>query len=382
MSRTLPAHSALIVRIVGTVAACLVLLWTATVQAQAGPGSQWTQTSLTAPAFQLYAPASGALFARTSDGLLRSNDAGDTWTSVTLPAWTPTVPGGGYPGQIVVDPTDHTTIYATSSQGLQKTDDDAASWRVVLPSDPEYPELAVIAVSAADPHIVYAAEHNRAMNRLRVRRSADGGATWETVSTREISVHVSCDWAVYLLQPHAADPNRVFMATFCPRSATSPDLEDSRDGGANWTRTYQSKLETPTRLVVGGTVPGAALFVTLSKDPRGGGSVLLRSVDDGASWARLVEFTGGGGMTGGGPNVGIGGLAVDPIRPGRLLLGINASQGPQRLDSQIRLSTDTGESWSDIAPAGFPTIADLAFGIDGKTIYAATSTGVWRATAP
>src|SRR5262245_16770572 len=107
MLRTLSTRSASAIRAVAAVATAVALLWTTTVLAQADPGVQWTQTGLATPAFELMTPTSGALFARTRDGLMRSNDAGDTWASVTLPAWQPDTPQGGYPGQIVVDPTNH-----------------------------------------------------------------------------------------------------------------------------------------------------------------------------------------------------------------------------------------------------------------------------------
>jgi hypothetical protein len=264
MSRNQSDLLALALRLSSAAAIVLAALGSAAAQAQTGPAVQWVQTSLTEPAFQLFTPASGALFVRTKAGLMRSADGGGSWSNVVLPP-EPPVPahGEGWPGSIVVDPTDHTTIYATSPNGIYKTDDDAVSWRVVLPPDPTAPELSALAVSPADPQLLYATLRHRGQNQLRLVRSADGGATWETIHQREVSVHVSCDWATYLLQAHPTDPDRVFLASSClPRSATA-DLEQSVDRGTTWTTIYDTKLATPSRIVMAGVNPPRQLLMTL-----------------------------------------------------------------------------------------------------------------------
>src|SRR5262249_43133 len=149
-----------------------------------------------------------------------------------------------------VDPTKHTTMYAATSDAVFKTDDDAATWRVVLSPDADFPELGPIAVSPADSQLVYATLKNRPSNRLRLVRSGDGGATWETVHGREVDSHVSCDWAVSLLQAHPTDPNRVFLGASCPRSSSYADLEQSLDRGLTWTIIRKNGLSTPNQVVM------------------------------------------------------------------------------------------------------------------------------------
>src|SRR5688500_19281037 len=115
--------------------------------AEAGPGApvDWELTGLTVPVQQLYAPASGAFFAQTVDGLQRSDDGGVTWREVLLP------PGGSGGLAIAVDPTNHMAIYAAGQGGLYKTEDDAATWQLVLPTAER---IQRIAVSPADAHLV------------------------------------------------------------------------------------------------------------------------------------------------------------------------------------------------------------------------------------
>jgi len=212
-------------------------------------------------------------------------------------------------------------------------------------------------------------------------RSGDGGATWEAVHEREMSVHVSCDWAVPLLQAHPTDPNRLFLGASCPRSSLYADLEQSVDRGVSWSIMRKNGLSTPHEVVQAGLSPTGQLLMSLGKDYRGGGSLLVRSQDDGITWTTLLEFTGGGSASGGGPDVRMGALTVDPTAPDRLLLAINPIQSGKSLDSQIRLSNDAGTSWAEIAPVGFPGISDLAFGIDGRMLFASTKAGVWRAAS-
>src|SRR5688572_4238432 len=101
------------IRLSGILAMALAVVWSATAQAQSAPTPEWTQTSLTGPVKRLYTPASGALFARTNDGLVRSDDGGTRWLAVSLPVAAP-VPGmpAGWTRAIVVDPTNHAIIYA------------------------------------------------------------------------------------------------------------------------------------------------------------------------------------------------------------------------------------------------------------------------------
>jgi hypothetical protein len=71
---------------------------------------------------RLYAPASGALFAATTTGLFRSDDAGPSWFEIAHP-------GGSVDQEhIVVDPLNHRVIYLPGEQSLDKTDDEAVTW--------------------------------------------------------------------------------------------------------------------------------------------------------------------------------------------------------------------------------------------------------------
>ena len=53
--------------------------------AQETNGAGWEATPLAGPVLQLFTPAGGAVFARGGTGLLRSDDAGLSWTALSLP---------------------------------------------------------------------------------------------------------------------------------------------------------------------------------------------------------------------------------------------------------------------------------------------------------
>ena len=48
----------------------------------------------------------------------------------------------------------------------------------------------------------------------------------------------------------------------------------------------------------------------------------------------------------------------------------------------LRLSLDGGASWLDASPEGMGRVSDVAFGVDGRMLFAASETGVWRASMP
>ena len=359
--------------------------------AQAAPEAAaptWTQTTLTEPVLRLFTPSSGALFARTATSLHRSDDAGQSWRAVSLPA-TPDQDADG----IVVDPTNHATIYLAAADGIYKTDDDAASWRIVLPAIPSTPEqpgtptFAALAVSPADPNVVYVLSTSPVSNDLRAQRSPDGGQTWETLPNVGAlppgTIPQKCTWSVPLLQPHQTDPNRLFRAAACNIRGDEVPLKESRDGGQTFSEViYKYPLGQVTRLVGGQPDAPQRLYLGVTKDYRGGGSLLVRSDDDGGSWRTLQEYTGGGGMSGGGPDVSVRGLALDPTNSDRLLVGLNATLQDRPQPPTLRLSLDGDASWVDASPEGIGKLADVAFGVDGRMLFAASETGVWRAALP
>jgi hypothetical protein len=128
-------------------------------QFEAAP-EEWELADLGGSVFQLFTPTTGALFARvlTNDQrwrLMRSDDAGLTWRAVDLPPQPPEPQRLEL--SVAVDPTNHQVVYASGAKGLYKSTDDAASWKLILPDAPERLTAYQVAVSPADPNLVFVA---------------------------------------------------------------------------------------------------------------------------------------------------------------------------------------------------------------------------------
>jgi photosystem II stability/assembly factor-like uncharacterized protein len=378
--------------------ALALLLATSTegqVRAQQGGAAGWEPTGLASAVRGLFAPASGGLFARTEDGLLRSDDAGTTWAPVRLP------PGAAPPGPrlAAVDPTNHRVWYVPGAEGLYKSEDDAVSWRLVLPlTSPD--RVEAIAVSPPTPDVVYVALVRPQVS-LRFLRSRDGGTTWEELEQAGTTL---CSWGVPLLSAHPTDASRVFRAAVCYAGRWfGSNLRQSRDQGATWQdllglatrrvegRTMGRDTGYPVRLVGGQGAAPRRWYVGAVKDSRIGGSLVFHSDDDGSDWQEILGFTGGGtdeatrralDLGADAPNVQLGGLVYDPAQPDRLYVGLNDCLGdvltPRTCTGRVLTSADGGLSWPDVGGRTLARITDLALGIDGRNLYAATDEGLRR----
>jgi hypothetical protein len=127
----------------------------------------------------------------------------------------------------------------------------------------------------------------------------------------------------------------------------------------------------------------------VNRDFRFGGSTLLRTDNDGATWHTVLTFRGGGdgGCTEPGDfDVQIGGLTMDD--QGRLYLARNAYapgavlKDDTLITSGVAFSADQGATWSDLASQQSGRITDLELGPDRQSLFAATDQGLYRLALP
>lgn len=328
----------------------------------------WQPTVLSERVWSVAAPASGALFAVTESALMRSDDGGATWRAIELPP---------YPeprSLVAVDPTDHTVLYARGTEGLYKSDDDAASWHLILPISNVTARQLTIRMSPADQNLVYVDAASGSGHQL--QRSRDGGTTWEVVGAGRGD---GCQFSVLLLYPHPTDADRVFRAYACRVGAIFwTTMGESRDQAATWRvaldpmdrslpgekqrRIWPSELAggagvEPRRLYASGcsgTTPISSVEFT----------VLYRSDDDGASWNIMGSL---------GDEPCITALVADPSQPDRVYVGLR---------NGVMTSANGGQSWSDLGRRDLGRVYELALGVDGKNLYAATDTGLHRMAIP
>jgi hypothetical protein len=360
----------------------------------------WEPTGLVAPTRRLFAPVSGAFLAelqRSRDasgfaGLQRSDDAGATWRPLPLPL------GARDVGLAAVDPADHDVLYVAGRLGVHKSADAGASWQHVLPSDLAPGPLG-LAVSPADGGRVYLATGASGAPVGSFWRSRDGGTTW-TEARR--AVPTLCSFGLDLLQPHATDPERVYRNWGCwagRNQLSGYAFAHSADGGATWEpvpvpapRSTAGRYEaSPTHLAGGGPAAPARWYLGQAHQGLllGGGAFVLRSDDDGATWEEVLAAPDGlapGGLASGDPSQAsygrVLGLVCDPAAPERVYVALSAgfSAGPPGRREAVRWSPDGGRTWQDAGRGqeALEGIHDLALGVDGRTLYAATGRGVWR----
>ncbi|MCC7371541.1 MAG: hypothetical protein IT306_24185 [Chloroflexi bacterium] len=363
----------------GSAAAALVLfVWivgtpvgTAAVAGQ--PGG-WEQVE-PSPAVRLFAPTSGALLARTVSGLLRSDDGGMTWRAVSLPPQTQR-PSAIERANAIVDPTNHDVMFAamamsaTEPEELFRTTDGGQTWTKLNRPDQSSYELRAVTVSPADPRVVYASR--RYFGDYVLLLSLDGGDTWE-VRQRQIA-GPSCGWGVPLFYAHPTDSAQAYRRALCARTTLEAEyggvrVEHSADQGLTWTRL--SLQGAASRIAGGFAVAPTRMYASSHlldarppehnpyTDASYTTAVVLRSDNGLDGWTEVLRA----------PQTRIDALAVDPANADRVFVG--------RKDGLVMTTQDGGASWSELG-RDIGAVGDLALGIDGRNLYAATATGIWR----
>lgn len=360
----------------------------------------WEQTGLTTPANRLLAPRSGALFAAPGSGksriaakpLMRSDDGGTTWRPIGLPPTVPPPPGdprASWPVGVTIDPLNHQIAYAVTRAGVYRSDDDSATWHLVdRPDIPSDPYFMVLDVSAADDQIVYVAAASVFQATPEfwwLRRSDDGGATWHDLARFDGSYAPQGSISAFYALP--TDTDRALRATGGSGGGTSGhELQLSTDRGVTWSQVIPSATG-PDRWypLWFATGPDGTIYVSGDRDDRLMGSRIFSSVDGGQTWIDRFNSQAAGPPDQ--PHFWLesGGIAADPTVPGLVYAAFNswtrARLGVTRewLGSSVKRSDDGGQTWTDVDTAGDPgQILDLAVGIDGRYLFAATETGVWR----
>ena len=67
-----------------------------------------------------------------------------------------------------------------------------------------------------------------------------------------------------------------------------------------------------------------------------------------------------------------GGLGYDPLVPDHVYIGLTYGGGG------AKVSADGSNTWNDLGRQDLGEIHDLALGVDGRNLYAATDQGVHR----
>jgi len=385
-------------------------------------GANWSQIAQDLPnvrsvAVDPHTPA--IVYAGTLEGVYRSPDGGDTWAvagtqvknlCVDILGLSPSRPSticAGTAGDGVFLSTDGAASWAKANKGLcarqtwalafdgssagsfyaggrfwlSKSVKGGSSWKTLeLPS--AYSDVSGIAVHPGEPGTAYVS-----VPVYGVRKTTDGGATWQTVGL-----------AGRALGPIILDPRHpatVLVGTF------GNGIMRSRDGGRVWAQAGLGKVSEITCLALDPVSPGR-LFVGTSDG-------VWKGTVDGSKWSRagLPDFdinclatssagnlyagTSGGGLRrsddGGSTwtdaNTGLVGgcisaIAIDPGNPSNLSVAV--------VQSGIYRSTNGAASWTPMNEGIPPMLSTCVLMFDPKdraTLYAGTEGGgIYRIKPP
>ena len=190
--------------------------------------------------------------------------------------WTPYGPEGGKGGNILAHPTNANRLFAVGSGRVFRSDDAAANWRPVMNGLPDGRSDITIALSAANPDVVYAVVRSETISSLeRVFRTTNGGLRWQRLpyirpsGSKIVDISVSPSNAdQIIISNSAAGPAGVVMSDNGGRTFFGPALG------------YVSTSNITTSATRHGNMAYAAV-----RNSTGGAPSIYRSFNNGSSWA-------------------------------------------------------------------------------------------------
>jgi photosystem II stability/assembly factor-like uncharacterized protein len=308
----------------------------------------------------------GTFYAATAGGLLKTTDAGTTWSTANSG-----LASSGSP--LAIDLQNANTIFAAagavdasgaSASGVFKSTDGGASWSPSWIAGDSYSNwVTALAIDQQNSNTVYATTQGfDECDRETLHKSVDRGMSWTDFLFKDLGVSASCVLAL-VIDPQSTG---TLYAAF-----EYGGVFKSTDGGTSWNAANSGLLP------IWGSFSAVALAIdprnpsTLyAVSPRGSGWGAFKSNDGGASWnpasSGLPDWSSGMGDCCYRPR-----LAVDPQNPDRVYLGA-ALNGMQR----VFQSADGAATWSDsglAVPGPGEWFGGLAVSSQGSsTVYAGT----------
>jgi photosystem II stability/assembly factor-like uncharacterized protein len=298
---------------------------------------------------------------------------------------------------LAIDPQETATIYAGTDKGLFKSADGGASWNAILPTEPPGSKLYSVVIDPTDTKSLFALEYDfnsggeGGSDNLVLRKSADAGATFETVEMdlKQGYFHGASSLAfepksatLYLIGPmlwastdtgahwqrigdHGSPPLTLLIdpndANTLYLGTENNDVRKSTDGGKTW-MTLAALMENPftvSALARHPTDP-AVLYAATEYGMR-------KTIDAGMHWEEINE-----GIDLGAYNHAASAVAVDPANPDIVYAGAAG---------YLYRSVDAGQSWTN-AGAGLGDIGwvkQLVFDPKNPSVlYAGTAKGLWK----
>jgi photosystem II stability/assembly factor-like uncharacterized protein len=172
-----------------------------------------------------------AIYARNAYGILKTTDGGVTWQNYTFNAG-----GSYYFTGLKIKPDNNNVLFATTSRGMFRSEDAGVSWARIA-SVPSTERMSDVVFKPNDPSIVYAS------SRANVYRSMDGGQTFTVVQSFSSTLDIE-------LAVTAADPERLYLGVLEDIVNTSTDRIKgvwlSTDAGTSFNQIPNTSYNTST----------------------------------------------------------------------------------------------------------------------------------------
>ena len=254
---------------------------------------------------------------------------------------------------LVVHPTQPSTIYAGTLSGVFKSVNGGRSWSP-MNNGLDIQRVTTLLIDPSTPSTLYAATQLFDSSDFGVYKSTDGGTTWN------LRKNGMGNGIIASLAIDPVTPNTLYAGTtgIIANTLSGGQVFKTTDGADNWTP-------------IGTNVPEPS-FTSLAVDPHnhttiyGAASVnegaVFKSVDSGATWNPVgVSQIGALGRS----------VFVSPHTPGLVYARLNFSEG-------IYKSTDGGDNWSPVTTKDGEIVFDP---VSPSTVYLLTGLeGIFKST--
>jgi len=212
-------------------------------------------------------------------GILKSTDAGNTWTNMVRPFLQATI------GALAISPADSNVLLCSSNLGIYRSSDGAATWTSVLAGTG-----TSVLFDPTNGNIAYAALGNPSGNAINgVYRSTDGGQTWTLLTGSGANSLPSADVGRIEIAISPSTPTTLYVGIQRSPANTAGNLlgiYKTTDSGATW-----NNLSAPD---ICASVEQCWYDMTIRVHPTnpnlvfaGGSLSIMRTMDGGVTWNQL-----------------------------------------------------------------------------------------------